>query len=53
MTCVGQAIAVVAAEIEAQARAAARAVVVEYEELPPVLDIDDAIKGAPGAGGQS
>ena len=53
VTCVGQAIAVVAAEIEAQARAAARAVVVEYEELPPVLDIDDAIKGAPGAGGQS
>ena len=43
MTCVGQPIAVVAAETEATARAAARAVVIEYEELPAVLDIDDAI----------
>ena len=45
--CVGQAIAIVAAETEAQARAAARAVHVQYEDLPAVLDIEDAIAGAP------
>ena len=43
VTCVGQPIAVVVAETEAQARAATRAVVVEYEDLPAVLDIDDAL----------
>lgn len=44
----GQAIGVVAAETEAQARAAAKAVVVEYEDLPALLDIDDAIAGRQG-----
>lgn len=43
--CVGQAIAIVAAETEAQARAAAKAVQVQYEDLPAVLDIEDAIAG--------
>lgn len=42
---VGQPIAVVAAASEAEARAAARAVVVEYEDLTPVMDLDDAIAG--------
>ncbi|EFN53303.1 hypothetical protein CHLNCDRAFT_136969 [Chlorella variabilis] len=40
---VGQPIAVVAAETERQAREAAKAVVVEYEDLTPVMDIEDAI----------
>lgn len=39
----GQVIAVVVGETEAAARAGARAVVVEYEDLPAILDIDDAI----------
>lgn len=43
VTCVGQPIGVVVAETEAAARAGARAVVVEYEELPALLDIKDAI----------
>lgn len=43
VTCVGQPIAIVAAETEAQARAAAKAVTVEYEDLPAILDIEDAI----------
>lgn len=42
---VGQPIAIVAAETETQAREAAKAVVVEYEDLKPVMDIDDAIEG--------
>jgi xanthine dehydrogenase/oxidase len=42
VTCVGQPIGIVVAETEAEARAAARAVVVEYEELPAILDIDTA-----------
>ena len=42
---VGQPIAIVAAETEAQARAAAAAVMVDYEDLPAILDIDDAIEG--------
>ncbi len=41
----GQPIAIVAAETETQAREAAKAVVVEYEDLKPVMDIDDAIEG--------
>lgn len=45
VTCVGQPIAIVAADTEAAARAGAKAVVVEYEDLPAVLDIDDAIAG--------
>lgn len=44
---VGQPIAVVAAETERQAREAAKAVVVEYEDLTPVMDIEDAIAGEP------
>lgn len=42
VTCVGQPIAIVAAETEAAARAAARAVIIEYEDLTPLLDIDAA-----------
>ena len=44
VTCVGQPIGVVVGETEAAARAAARAVVVTYEDLPALLDIDDAVK---------
>ncbi len=45
---VGQAVAVVIAESKNQARDAAEAVVVDYEELPAVPDIRSAIKpGAP------
>src|SRR5205085_275226 len=45
---VGQAVAVVIAETKNQARDAAEAVVVNYEELPAVADIRAAIKpGAP------
>src|SRR6478609_10351523 len=45
---VGQAVAVVIAETKNQAKDAAEAVVVEYEELPAVADIRSAIKpGAP------
>src|SRR3974390_1565861 len=45
---VGQAVAVVVAETKGQARDAAEAVVVTYEELPAVPDIKAAIKpGAP------
>src|SRR6195256_795112 len=45
---VGQAVAVVIAETKNQARDAAEAVVVEYEELPAAADIRAAIKpGAP------
>src|SRR5512144_843865 len=45
---VGQAVAVVIAETKNQARDAAEAVVVDYEELPAVPDIRAAIKpGAP------
>ena len=41
---VGEPVAAVAAETEAQARAAAQAVVVEYEELPAVLTPEDALR---------
>lgn len=41
----GQPLGIVAAETEEQARAAAAAVVVEYEDLPAILDIEDAIAG--------
>src|SRR4029453_19393849 len=45
---VGQAVAVVVAETKNQARDAAEAVVVNYEELPAVADVKAAIKpGAP------
>jgi xanthine dehydrogenase/oxidase len=42
VTCVGQPIGVVVAETEVEARAAARAVVVVYEDLPAILDIETA-----------
>jgi carbon-monoxide dehydrogenase large subunit len=46
--CVGDRVAFVVAETMAQARAAADAVVVEYEPLPSVVSIEDAVKdGAP------
>src|ERR1700760_2943720 len=44
---VGQAVAVVIAETKNQARDAAEAVVVSYEELPAIVDMKSAIK--PGA----
>ena len=45
---VGQAVAVVVAETKNQAKDAAEAVVVNYEELPAAADISAAIKpGAP------
>ncbi|MBA5775836.1 xanthine dehydrogenase family protein molybdopterin-binding subunit [Stappia sp. F7233] len=45
---VGQAVAVVVADTAAQARDAAEAVMVDYEELPAVVDAIDAMKeGAP------
>ena len=42
---VGEAVALVAAETMQQARDAAEAVVVDYEELPHVVEIDDALAG--------
>src|ERR1700723_1286584 len=42
---VGQAVAVVIAETRDQARDAAEAVVVDYEELPAVVDMRDAVAG--------
>ena len=45
---VGQAVAVVIAETRNQARDAAEAVAVDYEELPAVVDMRDAVaSGAP------
>lgn len=43
VTCIGQPIGVVVADTEAAARAAARAVRVQYQDLPAVLSIDEAI----------
>jgi xanthine dehydrogenase/oxidase len=43
VTCVGHPLGIVAADTEEQARAAAAAVAVEYEDLPAVLDIVAAI----------
>ncbi|MEN6542106.1 xanthine dehydrogenase molybdopterin binding subunit, partial [Parvibaculum sp.] len=40
----GQAIAIVAAETEAQARAAAALAIIEYEDLPALLTIDAALE---------
>ena len=42
---VGEAVALVAAETMQQARDAAEAVVVDYDELPHVVEIDDALAG--------
>lgn len=43
VTCIGHPIGVVVADTEAQARAAARAVAVTYEDMPAVLSIEQAI----------
>jgi xanthine dehydrogenase/oxidase len=43
VTCIGQPISVIVADTEAKARAAARAVVIEYEDLPAVLSVEQAI----------
>uniref|UniRef100_A0A5B7CCF3 xanthine dehydrogenase n=1 Tax=Davidia involucrata TaxID=16924 RepID=A0A5B7CCF3_DAVIN len=44
VTCVGQVIGVVVADTHEQAKLAARKVRVEYEELPAILSIQDAVK---------
>lgn len=44
VTCVGQAIGVVVADTHENAKLAARKVHVEYEELPAILSIEDAIR---------
>ncbi|KNA16760.1 hypothetical protein SOVF_086250 [Spinacia oleracea] len=44
VTCVGQVIGVVVADTHENAKLAARSVHVEYEELTPILSIEDAIK---------
>ncbi len=43
-TCIGQAIALVAADTEAIAAAAARLITISYEPLPAILNIEEAIK---------
>jgi CO/xanthine dehydrogenase Mo-binding subunit len=49
---VGEAVALVVAPTLARARAAAKAVKVAYEPLPPVLDLDAALKGDPRTAGR-
>lgn len=44
VTCVGQLIGIVVADTHENAKLAARSVHVEYEELPPILSIKDALK---------
>ncbi|KAK8962999.1 Xanthine dehydrogenase [Platanthera guangdongensis] len=44
VTCVGQVIGIVVADTHENAKVASKKVVIEYEELPPVLSIRDAIK---------
>lgn len=46
VTCVGQPIGVVVADTEQHARMAARLVKVEYEDLPALISIEDAIEAA-------
>jgi len=48
---VGEAVALVAAPTRARAMAAAELVRVDYEELPAVFDLDDALRGDPRANG--
>ena len=48
--CVGDRVAFVVAETEAQARDAAELVEVEYEPLPAVVDLEDAVGPAPRSG---
>lgn len=44
VTCVGQVIGIVVADTYDNAKAAAQKVKIEYEDLPPVLSIEDALK---------
>ncbi|KAH7315284.1 hypothetical protein KP509_21G042700 [Ceratopteris richardii] len=44
VTCVGQAIGIVVADTLENAKAAAQRVKIEYEELPAILSIEDALK---------
>ena len=44
VTCVGQIIGIIVADTEAHAREAARAVAIDYQELPALVSIDDAIE---------
>ncbi|TYG53820.1 hypothetical protein ES288_D09G139600v1 [Gossypium darwinii] len=44
VTCVGQVIGIVVAETHENAKLAARKVHVEYEELPAILSIEDAVR---------
>jgi len=44
VTCIGQPIGVVVADTEQHARMAARLVKVEYEDLPALISIEDAIE---------
>lgn len=44
VTCIGHVIGVVVADTEQHARMAARLVKVKYEDLPPLISIEDAIE---------
>ncbi|KAG0458419.1 hypothetical protein HPP92_023576 [Vanilla planifolia] len=44
VTCVGQVIGIVVADTHDNAKAASKKVHIEYEELPPILSISDAIR---------
>ena len=44
VTCIGQIIGIVVADTEAHARMAAKAVRVQYEQLPALFSIEDAIE---------
>ncbi|KAK9665710.1 hypothetical protein RND81_14G130200 [Saponaria officinalis] len=44
VTCVGQVIGIVVADTHENAKLAARRVHIEYEELPPILSIEDALR---------
>lgn len=46
VTCIGQPIGVVVADTEQHARMAARLVSVEYEDLPALISIEDAIEAS-------
>ena len=44
VTCIGQPIGIIVADTEQHARMAARLVKIEYEDLPALFSIEDAIK---------
>lgn len=46
VTCIGQPIGVVVADTEQHARMAARLVKVEYQDLPALISIEDAIEAS-------